>query len=182
MIRTPALLAAALVALALPEHADAQTYPTDRGSFIVAGGATASTSAITFDDDGEDRTERVSSVNLSPRVQYFVTPGLAVGGALSATLAWRDGGSNSQFGVGPQVSYYFGRGDRRVYPFLSAGVSYEGIGEEYSSFGQNAAAGLVFMLSRGVGLDGSLFYRRAENDSATLNSFGLALGVTAFAF
>lgn len=182
MNRFHLLAAAALVAAVLPARAAGQAYPTDRGSFIVGGSAVAATNRISQDEDGERESEGSSVVNFAPGVQYFVRPGLALGGRLNVLLATDDGNTSTRLGVGPQISYYFGRGERQHYPYVSAGVSYEDIGNSDHGVGQNAQAGLVFLLSRGVGLDTSLFYRRNEFDAVRLETLGLALGITAFVF
>ncbi|MBD0318939.1 MAG: hypothetical protein ICV87_01300 [Gemmatimonadetes bacterium] len=183
MIRPQTLLTAALVSLAVTGRAAAQEFPTDRGSFIVSGGAGAYTATISYgDDDTEDPNNGYSVVSLSPQVQYFVTPGLAVGGRVSASVLWSGGDSHSQFGIGPQLSYFFGRGERPFYPYVSAGVSYDGLGEDHTSFGQNAQAGLVFMLSRGVGLNSAVYYQNVGVEEVRQQVFGLQLGVTAFVF
>lgn len=183
MIRTRALLAAALVSLAVTGHAAAQAYPTDRGSFIVSGSAGAYTSTTTLDIEGDQDTEnRYSEVYVAPQVQYFVMPGLAVGGRVTVNAGWYEGDSRTQFGVGPQLSYYFGRDERRLYPYVSAGVSYDGFGNGEANLGQNAQAGLAFMLSRGVGLDSGIYYRGITQDEIRQDIFGLAIGITAFVF
>jgi hypothetical protein len=125
----------------------------------------------------------VTVAQLQPDVQYFVLPGLALGG--SAGLSTDFDGATA-FAIGPQVSYYFGRGERRAYPYLSAGVSYQGLSGDDPALGQNAAVGGVFMVSRAVGLDAGVRYSGFGFDQdgtrSRIDSFALALGFTAFAF
>jgi hypothetical protein len=182
MNRFHLLAAAALIAAVLPARVSAQAYATDRGSFIVGGSAGTSTNTFTIDLEGEPESERVSLVHLAPQALYFVTPGLALGGRVSASLISDDEDTSTQLGVGPQVAYYFGRGERPYYPYLSAGVSYEDVANDEAGVGANAQAGLVFLLARGVGLDTSLFYRRQEAEPVRHESLGLAVGITAFVF
>ena len=183
MTRLHALVPALLLAV-LPARGAAQSYPTDRGSFIVGGSASLTTSKASIALLGSDEELRSTTLAVAPSAQYFVAPGLAVGGRVQSYTTWVDGESSGTFGVGPQLSYFFGRGDRRLYPYLSAGVSYDqevGDSDNHGS-GVNAAGGLVFMLGRQVGLDTSLGFNHVSAGTTTLQTFGLALGITAFAF
>lgn len=185
-VRRFALLAGLLAAL--PAAAQAQSYATDRGSLLLGGSAGFSSSGGSV--DGESAGDRNTFLNFSPSVQYFVLPGLAVGGNIIAQRA--SGGDNSvnTLGVGPSVSYYFGQSERSVYPFVSGSVRYlRNSGEDVdnvSNVGYGASTGAVFMLNRNVGLRTELYYntnrfevRDIEVDS---DQFGVSLGFTAFTF
>lgn len=173
----------ALLLAALPAVASAQNAPTDPGSFILGGNASLSTSKTSTTLVGAETEETVTSLFVAPNVQYFVLPGLAVGGRVQASVGWYDDDSYSAYGVGPQVSYFFGRGERPYYPYVTAGLSYSRVdGSEQEARGANAGVGVVFMLSRGVGLDAAVAYNRQNTDLMDNQSIGLALGVTAFAF
>lgn len=192
-----------LLFLVLPEVARAQTYPVDRGSWIVGGsGSFSSQGDNQADDDG-----RTTQVLFNPSVEFFVLPGLAVGGALSISHSSDDRFTNTGLGVGSSVSYYFGRGQRSVYPFISAGVaisdiSFEfedgdsGSGADLSTTGTtlDVSGGVTLMVAKNVGLTGKLFFLQQnirgnddDNDPVfaadfDLDMFGLRFGVATFVF
>jgi hypothetical protein len=175
------LLAAMAAAAALP--ARAQTYPTDRGSLLLGGSASLSATVFTQEVDGARERDAVAGASLNPDVQYFVRPGLAVGGELGLATDFEGAGAVS---VGPRVSYYFGRGERRVYPYVSGGVSHVRAfgGDRLTAL--TARTGGVFMFSRQVGLNAGLVYTgfSADDEPGTerVDAFALALGFTAFTF
>ncbi|MEX2282012.1 MAG: hypothetical protein WEE89_05975 [Gemmatimonadota bacterium] len=84
--------------------ASAQTHATDRGSIIVAGDASLTSTKAENDDD------RTTTLRLAPNLQYFIRPGLAIGGEVLLSRTSRGDASISQYGVGPRLSYYFGQG------------------------------------------------------------------------
>ena len=194
------ILALFTLALLLPEAAQAQTYPVDRGSWIV-GGAAGLTSSSAGDDDG-----RSTSIFLNPNAQYFVRSGLAVGGNVTLSYSSQDNFSSTSVGVGPAVSFYFGSGARSVYPFVSAGTGIasstisidETIGgidfdRTTTSYSFDVAGGAVFMVAKNVGVTGAVFYREqhfnldadsdaVEDEDFDTNSFGFRFGLRLFAF
>ena len=202
------MLALVAFALLLPVAAQAQSYPVDRGSWIVGGGASLTSQGS---DDDEDRT---TSASISPRAQYFALPGLALGTSVSLGYTSRENSSTTHIGVGPTVSYYFGRDARTIYPFVSAGFSISQITAEFdapepdfelppdilpsldfeettTSTTWDLSGGVVVMIAKNVGLTGSAFYQKInidndDNDPIFRNLdtdvFGLRFGVQVFAF
>ena len=190
-----------LLLLVLPEATQAQTYAVDQGSWIVGGNASLTS-------QGGDDADRTTSVLLNPSAQFFVLPGLAVGGTLSLSYTSDDLFSITSLGIGSAVSYYFGRGERTVYPFVSASVSISDVslksdGDAGSSTIDLTTTGTTFDLSGGValmvaknvGLTGEIFYLQqniretGDEGSETLfgngldiDMFGLRLGIAAFVF
>jgi len=190
-----------LLLLVLPEAARAQTYPVDRGSWIVGGSAS-------FTSQGGDDADRTTSVMLNPSAQFFVLPGLAVGGTLSFSYTSDDLFSTTGLGIGSAVSYYFGRGERTVYPFVSASLSirdfsFKADGDQVGSNIDVSITGTTFDLSGGValmvaknvGLTGEIFYlqqnlRETDNGGSEtligtdldIDRFGLRFGIAAFVF
>lgn len=178
-----AVLAACALAAAMPLQAHAQTYAMDRGSLVLGG-------QVSFTSYGPGDEGAWSELILTPSVHYFVVPGLSIGafGALRRVDPPAGDAITGQYGGGAQVSYYFGGPGRAWYPYVSgaAGVHrHRTAGRttvEYS-----AAGGVVLMLSRAVGLNGQLYYsmgRGESDDGARMDteSFGFALGVSAFVF
>ena len=190
-----------LLLLVLPEAAQAQPYAVDHGSWIVGGSAS-------FTSQGGNDGDRTTSVLLNPSAQFFVLPGLAVGGTLSLSYTSDDLFSTTGLGIGSAVSYYFGRGERTVYPFVSASLSisdfsFKADGDQVGSNIDVSTTGTTFDLSGGVtlmvakniGLTGEIFYLqqnlRSTGDEGSeiffgtdfdVDMFGLRLGIAAFVF
>ena len=200
------LVACFALTLLLPEAAQAQSHPVDRGSWIVGGNA----SLISRSNDADDG--RTTSAFLSPRAQYFVRPGLALGGNVSFSYSSGDDLSTTGIGVGPTVSYYFGRDIRPVYPFVSASFSVirlsikfdfdvpeferppefdTNLDETTTSYIWDLSAGAVVMIAKNVGLTGAVFYQQQNVDrnndllivgNLDSNAFGLRFGVQVLVF
>ena len=182
---TNALTAVALFLFVPVAVLHAQTFALDRGSINIAGDAafTSSGSSSNGDDD------RTTQFILTPTAHYFVIPGLAVGGDLVVSHFSRENNSSTTFGGGPSVAYYFGRGERKVYPFVSGSVtllrtSFDNsfTNQSTSSTGYRGSGGVLLLLSRSVGITGELFYQGQNSDNFDTNTYGLAFGVSAFVF
>lgn len=185
-MRRLALLAGLLAAL--PAAVQAQSYATDQGSLLLGGSAGFSSSGGSV--DGESDPERSTFLNFSPSVQYFVLPGLAVGGNVVAQRSSTGDASVNTLGVGPAVSYYFGGSERSLYPFVSGSVRYlrnsGDLVDDLSTVGYAASTGAVFMFNRTVGLETSFFYNTNSFEVSGVevdnNTFGVQLGFRAFTF
>lgn len=177
----------ALAALLLAPGALAQSYPIDKGSYLL-GGTVSFTSQGDDDDDGE----RLTTLELNPSFAYFVTPGLALGADMFYVSREFIGRSSTSTGIGPQLAYYFGGPTSKSYPFLAVGVSYTSMdfGVTYSGFGADLSGGMVFMVARNVGLTTEAFYQVLSlsadtdfgDDEFSTNAIGIRGGVTAFIF
>lgn len=201
-IRLSAALLAA--AISIPCSVSARQNATDQGSFLV-GGTAGLDQRTTTEQGGREVTSDV--LRLAPELQYFLLPGLAVGGMIeyrrmSSDIA--DPGTQTLsitsdiVGFGPSISYYFGRGARRAHPFVSVSYIDSRIDLENSSGADNTqtmryvdlAVGVVLMLSGHVGIEGELFWRDGEIEEAAGTtsrsledrSSGLRVGVAAFVF
>ena len=171
--------------------ARAQTHAVDQGSLLIDGNVSLTSTGS--NDDGD----RVTNIMLSPSVQYFVVPGLAVGASFSLERQASDGFSRTTYGVGPSVSYYFGASvEKAIYPFVAVGVNYFGSRfdfdgdtdtETLSAYGVGASGGVLVMLSGSVGVTGRLFYEVQDysddfDEDLRTNAFGFAFGIAAFVF
>lgn len=178
------VVGACAILAALPALAHAQSYATDRGSMLVGGTASFSSSGTRSNGGPWNRTTRL---DLAPRVQYFILPGLAVGGDLSFSRAFGDV-TTTHYGAGPTVSYYFGRAERAWYPYLRARVGLYRVvyGDEaqpsQTSRGYAASGGVLLMLSRAVGLDAALTYEMPSDDQPDFRTLAFGLGISAFVF
>ena len=153
--------------------ASAQSHALDQGSVILDGSAGISSVGV---GDGD----RLTTATVAPRVQYFVRPGLAVGGRALLYYFSSDGESTTSVGAGPELTYYFGPAEQVLHPFVSANTS---VGRQGggTTYGYEVSAGLLRMISRTVGLNGRLYYQ-AFDSTSNYDTFGLALGFSAFTF
>lgn len=165
--------------------AQAQSYATDRGSFVLGGAVNVSSENVPAvgEEDG-----RYTSILVNPRVEYFVSSGLAIGGTANLWHTRFDGDGETAYGVGPRVSYFFGRGERTLYPYLSTETSYAAFrGGDRGSLSYAGSAGLLYMLTRAVGLNSAVFYQVQtwtgdDADDPSVHTMGLAVGISAFVF
>jgi hypothetical protein len=181
------ILSAALVALCLvPSTTPAQSYPTDRGSWIV-GGHVSFASQRGRQAGMTEPTETV--LEIMPNVQYFVVPGLAVGveGALARARAGDT--TVSLYGGGPALTYYFGRDARAWHPYLGTTAQMGWLKSTYEGDSTlttiGAMGGVLLMLGPGVGLDTRLFHdwqssRDPTTSGGRWTTMGLAVGIAAF--
>lgn len=182
-------LAFTLTAL-VPSAVQAQ-FTLEPGRVQLSGSASFSRTTAKVNENKADPEVRAS---VDPMVQYFVRYGLAVGG--QTLLQYNSRGDNSlmTYGIGPGVSYYFGRGVQRLHPFIQGSLYYlrqdfEGAGgftANSSQVGYQVAGGLLVLFSRNAGINSQLFYR-ADNadrgsDDISFRTLGLAIGISAFAF
>jgi len=175
--------------VALPATASAQEYPVDRGSMVLGGSVswTSSGGDLYENSDGD----RLNSLLLNPEVMYFVMPGLAIGGELYVERASQGDFDATTIAVGPQISYYFGGPTSSVYPFLSAMVGYADMSSDAfdaSGLAFGFTGGAAFMLSRSVALTAGATYQLQNlsvdqlDESVDSNAFALQLGVQAFLY
>lgn len=188
------LLTFGLAALA-PAVAHAQTHAVDRGSYLISGTANFITVGGEIDGESVDRQMRIA---LEPSVQYFILPGLAIGGSVSLVRDGSGDDATTQYGIGPRLTYYFGAGsgaERPWFPYIGAGAQWlktdlgdaDPIADDPSAKGFDVRGGILFMLSPAVGLNSELFYQAERTKGAlgidiSANAFGLAVGLSAFLF
>lgn len=171
----------------VPAAAYAQQHATDQGSIQLSGSASFTSSG----EDDED--DRITAINLNPRLAYFIRPGLSVGAEVLLARQSRGDNSITAFGIGPAATYYFGAADARTKPYVTGNVQWQKTSNESDTFESDATvtsygagAGLLFLLSQSVGITSELFYRSTSVEfdagEAGSDTFGLAIGVAAFIF
>ncbi len=191
MTRTLYLLAA----LVLAPTALAQSYAIDKSSYVFGGTARFASqgTTISFDDFGEEDSDRLTEIAYSVSFGYFVVPGLALGADSQYQRFSQDGVSQTSTSVGPNLSYYFGTAASKAYPFVTGAVGFSTLRiqnreSEGSSngFRFGAAGGLSYLIARNVALTGAVFYQNEsfsdDGASITNDAFGFQGGVTAFIF
>jgi hypothetical protein len=177
-----------------------EDYAVGRGGFIV-GGSIRVTSL-----GGEQFAERLAVVSVSPVVQYFAVPSLAIGGAFDFSYVSgskvENRASRTAVGIGPRIGYYFGNADSRVYPFLAGTVFVSRVtvgevtipqlgaqdGPDGTVVDMVASGGAAFLISRNVGITGEVFYRanltdiEGQPEALDTNEFGFRFGIAAFVY
>lgn len=178
---TGPIAAALFAAVVVPAAALAQPAALSGGSVLIGGEAS-------FDvQSNSNADEDLTSFVLLPAVHYFVLPGLAIGGQMQLRRLSQGDASATTFGAGPAVSYYFVQ-DGVVQPYVRGSVqALRSSSDNFDSnaFEMRAAGGLLFLLTESVGLDGVLYYSRAEfggDADGNATNVGLAIGVSAFVF
>lgn len=183
----------AVLAVGVVGPIQGQESAIDRGSIILGG-------QVGFSSIGGDQfADRQNAIVISPNVQFFVVPHLAVGGNVRLAYISGSGASIAQYGIGPRLGYYFGAPESRVYPFVAVTVAMDRVdfGEpptpgalapDQTVLRFQPAAGASFMVGDEVAITGQLFYRLTSNDvegaasSVDTNEIGLDFGVTVFVF
>jgi len=189
---TVSVLAALAATPALATAQDA----TSHGSIIIGGSAGFTSSKS---ETGNTTSPSTTSIFIRPNVLYFVIDGLAVGGDLSYSHRSSNGQSSASYGVGPAARYFFGSRERMWYPFVGASVGFghdtsDNASDSDSSLWQ-VGGGMLFLLSRSVGLTTELFYSTLHRSrdlpvgpgpgtsvDVDDHTFGLAVGIAAFVF
>ncbi len=169
----------------------AQNDPGEPGSWRVGGSANVTESH----DIGNDT--RAFIIDLSPRVGYFIAPGLALDANLRLRRVSSRAGLTYGWGFGPGATYYFARSSWLM-PFPSArslfvSDHFRGSDRQFDRDLQTTAwlvgGGAVLMLASHVGVSAEFFYQfsRAEiggtgGDGNEAERYGLQFGVAAFVF
>lgn len=190
-MKTLTLVLAVVVAFPLALYAQS-AGPTSKGNALVGG--TASLARTTQKVDDVDDDDPTTTIHFSPDILYFVAPRLALGGVLSFTRASSDGATARSTTLGPEIRYFFADPAAKAQPYVGASVSRDWskfdspLGEsDATSSSLGAAAGVIWMVSRQVGISSELFYRRSSPDDVPANApdvtttgIGLRFGFAAF--
>ena len=190
-----AFLLALFAGAAGPRPVFGQSHALDRGSILIGGEASLTSTSQKVDGFTMDD---VIDLTLAPSAQYFALPGLAVGGGV--TVRHGDEG-RWELGIGPTVTYFFGTGERTWAPYVSGSFAWGRIWQdrwvtEPSWHGYRAAAGMEMFLASGIGLHTEAFYRYRQYNRGIPEGFdpfqneaksevtvlGLAVGFSIFLF
>lgn len=167
-----------LVQLSSFENTFAQKSPIDKGSTILSGNLAFSTlggDLYSYDD------KWILSLQFYPIVNYFVLPGLSVGGRFLLD-GIKDGEYYSiSVGGGPQILYFFGKkysdslAAQKLYPYFGFGYVYSA--SKLSGYGFRTIksnnkvlyflSGLCIMITESVGFTGEFVY---QLDNAKIES------------
>jgi hypothetical protein len=142
-----------------------------KGNWMMGGSASFSSSKST--QSGIDIPEKIR-FSLSPNIGYFVIDKLAVG---SSAQLGTETGTETGFGLGPFVRYYFLEKEKPINFFSEASYSffrYVHNTAKYDSL--NIKAGAVYFLNNSVGLEVALNYLNQKNNLDYKNN-SIYLGV-----
>lgn len=131
-------------------------------------------------------------MSVVPRLEFFVSDGVSFGGQAGLNYATQGDASSTGFVVGPAVTWYLVR-DGRLHPFVRGTVDYvrntisaNGNDVTVSGLGLSGAAGILYLLTDGVGVNAQLFISRLTEESGDVErdttTGGLRVGVSAFVF
>jgi hypothetical protein len=173
--------------------------PVDKGSMIVGG-------EVSFTSQGGDLYENsdedgVTTIAFMPNLSFFVAPSIAVGGEVIFQKFSQGDYSESAFGIGPTVAYFFNTDPTRteikgaVYPYVQVYFQYiklsrdAGDGDDeatMTAFG--GKGGIMYMLTKHWAVNSNLYFQSESfkpdgaDDSVSGSTMGLSVGVTAFLF
>jgi len=176
----------------------AQNSPFGKGSIVIW-------EEFEFESSGGDMWEydgdRESTIMNRTSVDYFIMPGIAVGGTFFLERESQGDYNDTKWGLGPSAIYVLG-GDNTngsvkgsVFPYARVAFLYLKGNQERSSFSDTeftalvfgADIGAIYMLNSFVGFSGAIGYQiwsfnsdDIPNDEEDGNKFGINAGFTIF--
>jgi hypothetical protein len=158
----------AVMISAMSTPALSQTSPIDKGVWQLSGGISFTSFGGDYYKQGNDSPTEFS---FTPGANYFVTDGIAVGAKILYSRFSVGSASTSQFGIGPEVTYYFNinkekSGKGVLYPYLGVAYLYTQNTDKYPGDPDHKDrlttfaidGGAAYMLTNSVGLFGQLEY------------------------
>ena len=192
----------ACLVLGLFAAVSAQKFPTDKGSMMLGGTAYYMLESGKLHENAAG--DKYSSFSLSPHVDYFIVPGLAVGGSVDIGRHAQGDNSGTWLGIGPEVYYFIGGNVKpnpikgKPLPFLTASYFFENTTSKTKFEGETTesknkytdlslGAGLMIMLSNAVALDARLTYwmqtaKYGDEDKLKGNEIEVSFGFSAFTY
>lgn len=157
--------------------ANVGSTPIQKGSWLTGAGIT---------NLGYDFENKGFSFNLTPRVGYFLSHGIAVGAAIDFGAVFQDDEKPIwNYGVMPFVRYYFPEGANETGRFFAEGdVGFKGAavnGSSDSGFAFGVNVGYAHFITRSVALEGTIGYNYAAaiqniNNGNKQSGLGFGLG------
>ncbi len=179
-----AIVICVTVLFLLPSILTAQAeFATDKGSMLVGGSASFTSSG--GDAQGDDR---YNILQINTKIMYFIALNLAIGGNFQFINQSYGDDSQTSVAIGPTIAYFFGQPDSRTIPFIGASFTYGNVSDAYSQTSFSVGGGMVFMFARNIGLTTEASYQfesyspEGSSDSVSGNTFGIALGISAFIY
>ena len=147
-----------VMVIGLVSAAAAQKRPIDKGSFNIGGSFSLSIGSGEL--YGEDT---ITNISLIPSFRYFVLNGLAVGVDLLLQRNSNGDDSDTTFGIGPAVAYFFRVGSDKIYPYVGTGFTYGSNSQSWSTYSTTGfrirfGGGVAIMLKPNVALLAEAMY------------------------
>ena len=158
-----------------------KAYAIDKGSIIIGG-------SLGYTSTGNEYrlVDRIQKITITPGLLFFVFPHLAIGGELKLVSTIYSDYTETSYGTGPVIGYYFGKASSKEFPFLS--FSYlqlieTGNGRSLRKKLYRFTGGSAIMIARNVAIEPRVFFSitdiKRQKDS---NTYGLELGISTFVF
>ncbi len=161
-----------------------QSYSTDKGSKIISGSFSFSSAGGDIYENSHE--ERLTTVELNADFGFFTSPGFEVGGKVLFSNISQGGASYSQIGLGPQLGYFWGDGEKKLHPFVNASFLYVSRSNSITGSQLYFGGGICFMISDAIGLAGEVGYQveslSSHSHSITGDRINLSIGIKAFLF
>ncbi|UCH13175.1 MAG: outer membrane beta-barrel protein [Bacteroidales bacterium] len=141
---------------------------TEKGNYLLGGGASAS---INFSNGSN-----TFYFALSPNMGYFIIDKLTIGASLPLSLFAREGNTTINYGITPNLRYYFGP-PSDIMIFVTGAFGVKGSSTKFndssdSSSGIRGSAGIggTYFLNESIGLEAILGYNFEKWAESDLNS------------
>lgn len=134
-----------------------RSLATNKGSNMFSGGITfSSAGGELYEVDGD----RISTLQVSASYGYFFLSGFSVGLNLNYTSISQGGESISEFGIGPEILYFFGKpklmssAKGSIFPYLGIAFTYNSykLVETMTGTQFDFKGGICYMISNTVGV------------------------------
>jgi len=147
----------AIMFLVLNSNSMAQISPVGKGSVIISGNFSFSSAGGELNENSDG--DRLTTIEFDPAANFFVSPGLAVGGKLLFSRSSQGDENSTTWGIGPEINYFFHNSEEiseaagETYPFIQAGFYYSSSVYNVSSFsGIMNISQIVTKIRFGVGV------------------------------
>lgn len=154
----------------------------DKGSVLVAGTISFTENFGEFYSITPYDTGKIITVQASPKVLYFITKNLALGGEFSIIHQYLEefNISGTELGLGPKAAYFTKLGS--AYPFLSAKLEYLNYtvyNDVNDGFGMSVSSGILapFTGNAGVLIEAGYRWEKIFYDPVALTGGTIFLGV-----
>ena len=169
--------------------------------FAIGKGASMITGLASFSSTGSDKvagsesgsmSETVTTLTLTPSMDYFLFNNFFVGGGLGYSNQNSDVSNITELAIGPEIGYAFGNKDSKVFPYVNAGWNYISNKINQSSYSITSLSGsgvffgfgAIFPVKSHIGLvlEGKYNTINYSGSTQNVNIFSLNFGVVGLLF
>ncbi|MFH2036567.1 MAG: outer membrane beta-barrel protein [Candidatus Zixiibacteriota bacterium] len=129
----------------------------------------------------------LSTISTMPKISFFLTPNLMLGGSFAFDTYNYDSGDMSLFGIGPTVGYYFNTSQSHIagstFPFIKGQLTLITLGGDADGTITliGIEGGFSYMITDKFGLDANVHFRSLDSDNSdAATNFGVGAGFSAF--